>query len=192
MAIRSGPNVGIVSTWLAANTMPNPMPTPVRASRMGSPIATTDPNATSMMMTAAVMPIPSLAPGAAVITFSAGVPPTATFRPGRAKRRAELITSFVAAPGSFASVVSNLTSTNPVRPSGESWPRTPEARGLVTDDTCGSGRSADASLEIVAAFWPPVSDCGECITTSTVAPASAGKRAVSRFCACCAGRASEA
>ena len=103
-------------TWLAANTMPNPIPTPVSAMRRGSPIATTDPNASGMMMTAAVIPMPSLEPGAAVTTFWAGVPPTATLRPGRAYASAVLMTSDAAEPGSSASVVSKVTIAKPVLP----------------------------------------------------------------------------
>jgi len=48
---------------------------------IGRPIATTDPNASSMMRMAAVMPMPSLGPGAAVITDEMGFPPNATSNP---------------------------------------------------------------------------------------------------------------
>ena len=121
IAIRSGPKVGTVSTWLAANTIPNPMPTPASAIRRGNPIATTDPNATSMMMTAAVIPMPSLEPlrgrdhvvgrGAAHRDLQAL---------GRAKRSAVLMTSLVAEPGSSASVASKVTTANPVLPFADS------------------------------------------------------------------------
>ena len=76
------------------------MPTPHSAMSRGSPIATTEPNASSMMMTAAVIPMPSLEPGAAVTTLSAGVPPTATRRPGRADASAGVMTLWAARPGS--------------------------------------------------------------------------------------------
>ena len=48
---------------------------------IGSPMATTDPNANSMMRMAAVTPIPSLGPGAAVMTEEMGSPPKATVKP---------------------------------------------------------------------------------------------------------------
>ncbi|MGD0808724.1 MAG: hypothetical protein ABSA91_03340 [Acidimicrobiales bacterium] len=57
---------------------------PTSAVRIGSPIATTDPNARSMMMIAAVMPIPSLDPGEGDTTALMGGPPSATCRPGSA------------------------------------------------------------------------------------------------------------
>ena len=69
---------------------------------IGRPIATTEPKASSMMITAAVMPKPSLDPGAAETTFSTGAPPTATWSPGRAKLRATVTTRLTALPGRSA------------------------------------------------------------------------------------------
>jgi hypothetical protein len=192
MAIRSGPKSGIVSAWLAASTIPNPRPTPVSAMSRGRPIATTDPNASSMIRTAAVMPIPSLEPGAADTTLSAGVPPTATCRPGRAKPSAVWMTSSAAELGKSPAVVSNWTTANPVRESADSWCRPPGASGLLTDDTCGRGRMADTSRAMLPEFWPLVSGSGECMTMSTVAPACAGNRASSTSCARCDAREAEA
>ena len=46
---------------------------------MGSPMATTDPKASSMMMMAAMIPMPSLGPGLAPATRSMACPPRATW-----------------------------------------------------------------------------------------------------------------
>ena len=48
------------------------MPRPNSAVMMGRPMATTEPNASSMMMMAAVMPMPSLAPGEILATEEMG------------------------------------------------------------------------------------------------------------------------
>ncbi len=53
------------------------MAMPNSAVRMGRPMATTEPNAISMISMAARMPAPSLGPGEAVITFPIGPPPRA-------------------------------------------------------------------------------------------------------------------
>ena len=184
MAISSGPNVGTVSTWLAANTTPKPRPTPASAVTIGKPIATTEPKASSMMMTAAVMPNPSLEPGAAVTTFSTGDPPTATWSPGRAKLRATVTTRVTALPGRFAATASNCTTMKPVRPSADNCRAPPVASGLATPETVASGRSSRTSLPTSAALAPLVRELPECRTTSAVSPACAGKRRASRFSAC--------
>ncbi len=54
------------------------MAIPNSAVMIGSPMATTEPKAISMITMAARMPAPSLGPGAAVMTFPMGPPPSAT------------------------------------------------------------------------------------------------------------------
>ena len=61
-----------------------PIPSPASAVITGRPMATTDPNASSMMRIAAVMPMPSLGPGAAVAAAEIGSPPSSTWKPARA------------------------------------------------------------------------------------------------------------
>ena len=86
----------------------------------------------------------------------------------------------------------NWTAANPVRESADSWCRPPGASGLLTDDTCARGRTADTRRAMLAAFGPLVSGSGECMTMSTVAPACAGNRVLSTSCARCEAREAEA
>ena len=60
---------------------------------MGSPMATTEPKASSMISMAAAMPMPSLGPGAAATTAEIGVPPSWTPKPGRRACSAVVITA---------------------------------------------------------------------------------------------------
>ena len=76
---------------------------------IGSPMATTDPKASSMMRMAAVMPMPSLDPGAAVITEEMGLPPKATSNPLCAALCADAMTALTEAAGRWSAVVSNWT-----------------------------------------------------------------------------------
>ena len=70
MAMISGANTGVVTTWDSRSSTAKPMAMPNKAVMMGRPMATTEPNASNMMMMAARMPIPSLDPGAAPDTSS--------------------------------------------------------------------------------------------------------------------------
>ena len=79
MAIISGAKIGTFRTWLSRSSSAKPMAMPNRAVRMGSPMATTEPNAISMMIMAPRIPAPSLGPGAAVMTLPMGPPPRATW-----------------------------------------------------------------------------------------------------------------
>ena len=56
MAIISGANIGTVSTCVRRSSMAKPMAIPKSAVMIGSPMATTDPKASSMMRMAARMP----------------------------------------------------------------------------------------------------------------------------------------
>ena len=68
MAIISGAKTGVVTTWDSRSSTAKAMAMPNRAVMIGSPMATTDPKASSMMMMAAMMPMPSLGPGLAPAT----------------------------------------------------------------------------------------------------------------------------
>ena len=82
IAMISGANTGVTSTCESRSRVPKAMAMPNRAVMMGSPIATTEPKARSMMMMAAKMPMPSLGPGFAPATSPMACPPTATWNPG--------------------------------------------------------------------------------------------------------------
>ena len=86
MAAISGEKVGTTRTWVSSSSSAMPMPSPKSAVRIGRPMATTDPKASSMIRMAAVMPMPSLEPGAAVATDEIGLPPSATWNPGCGRR----------------------------------------------------------------------------------------------------------
>ena len=109
IAAISGEKVGTTRTWVKSSNKATPTPRPKSAVMMGSPIATTEPKASSMMMMAARMPIPSLAPGAAAATDEMGAPPSATWKPGRWAACAVLITSWMAPDGRSAVAASNCT-----------------------------------------------------------------------------------
>ncbi len=86
------------------------MPRPKSAVTMGRPMATTEPNASSMMIMAAVMPMPSLAPGEIFCTEEIGLPPRATWNPGRAADCALSMTALIA-PGGRSDVCSSNCTT---------------------------------------------------------------------------------
>ena len=81
IAAISGAKVGTTRRWVTNSKSAIPTPRPNNAVMIGSPMATTDPKASSMMSTAAVTPMPSLGPGAAVTTAEIGLPPRATVNP---------------------------------------------------------------------------------------------------------------
>ena len=68
MAMISGANTGVVTTWESRSSTAKPMAIPNRAVMMGRPMATTEPKASSMISIAPRMPAPSLDPGAADTT----------------------------------------------------------------------------------------------------------------------------
>ena len=70
---------GMFITFATSCTIAMPHPMPKSAVAIGSPAASTDPNATSRMMTARSRPMPSLLPNACAAKMS---PPISTFRPG--------------------------------------------------------------------------------------------------------------
>ena len=188
MIIMSGPKVGTVSRWLSATRTPKPMPTPTRAVRIGRPMATTDPKASSMTTTAASSPIISLDPGAAETTCSTGAPPTATCRPGRAKLRAVSITRQTAPAGRSAAAASNWTTTKPIRRSARQLPAGAGAeRAVHAGDVCqglqGAHQPADGRGVGRGCRAAP----GERRTTSALSPFWDGNRLASRFWACCEG-----
>ena len=74
----SGEKMGTLSTWLMRSSNAKPIATPNSAVMIGRPIATTDPNAMSMINIAARIPMPSLDPGAALTTLPITCPPRAT------------------------------------------------------------------------------------------------------------------
>ena len=144
-------------------------------------MATTDPNATSMMMTAARMPIASLDPGVAETAEEMGFPPSATRKPGRAKLFATRIRSLVCEVFRSGVVLSNWTTAKAVCPSAEIWRSAPRDRGLRTLVTSGSGVKAPTRRLMVAALAGPSTGPEVCTTTSAVSPAWAGKRWARRF-----------
>ena len=187
MIIMSGPKVGTVTRWLSATRIPKLMPMPTRAVRIGRPMATTDPKASSMTTTAATSPIITLDPGAAETTCSTGAPPAATCRPGRAKLSAESITPRTALAGRSAAVASNWTTTKPIRRPDDSCPPPPGASGLCTPEMCGRGRRDLTRRSMVAALAGLSSGPDERRTTSALSPFWDGNRLASRFWACCEG-----
>ncbi len=151
---------------------------------MGNPIATTDPNATSMMIIALRIPAPSLGPGEAVITLPIGPPPSATLYPGRSKDSAASITERTAALGMVDWSWSNWTTANAMCPSEEIWCDS-GVNGLSTRVTCGSAESFATIASVWARSAPEVTGPVVETTTSAVEPAVCGKRAARRFCTCC-------
>ena len=100
IAASSGEKVGITSRWVSSSSTAMPIASPSSATRIGRPIATTEPKAISMMKMAAVTPIPSAGPGEAATTVEIGAPPSATLSPGSADACAVSITRWTAAAGS--------------------------------------------------------------------------------------------
>ena len=109
MAAISGEKFGTVRTWVRSSSRAMPIPRPASAVMTGRPMATTDPNASSMMMMAAVIPMPSLGPGAAVAAAEIGLPPSSTWNPSCAVAWAVVMTFFTAAVGMSAVSVVNWT-----------------------------------------------------------------------------------
>ncbi len=68
MAMISGANTGVVTTWESRSSTAKATAMPNSAVMMGRPMATTDPNASSMMTMAARIPMPSAGPGFAPAT----------------------------------------------------------------------------------------------------------------------------
>ncbi len=79
MAMISGANTGVVTTWDNRSSTAKATAMPNMAVMMGRPMATTEPKASSMMMMAARMPMPSLGPGLAPATRPMASPPRATW-----------------------------------------------------------------------------------------------------------------
>ena len=163
-----------------------PMPRPASAVITGRPMATTEPKASNMMMSAAVMPIPSLGPGAAVTAAEIGLPPSATWKPGRASAWAVETTFLIAAGRDVRRVGAEL--------------HLGEGDVAMRRDLVGAGRRerarsplarrAAAARRPPPCRWPPgcrrwAWRCGT--RCPPMSPACDGKRAARMFCACCDG-----
>ena len=134
MAI-SGEKFGTTSRWVTSSSRAMPTPRPASAVMMGRPMATIEPNASSMMRMAAVMPMPSLGPGAAVTADEIGSPPSSTWKPGWAAACAVVMTCFTAPVGMSAVSVVNCTWANAMLPCGAIWWAPAAENGLVTPST---------------------------------------------------------
>ena len=79
IAMISGAKIGVVTRWVSRSSTAKATAIPNSAVMMGSPIATTEPKANSMMMMAARIPMLSLGPGFAPATSPIASPPRATW-----------------------------------------------------------------------------------------------------------------
>ena len=107
IAASSWPKVGMAMAWLRRSMIAKEIATPKRAVRIGSPMAMTDPKATSRMITAARRPAPSVEPGCDLMVFSIGAPPSSTSMPAGAPTLARSMTAWTAALGRLSVVLSN-------------------------------------------------------------------------------------
>ena len=134
MAAISGEKFGTVRTWVRSSRSATPTPRPASAVITGSPMATTEPKASSMIKMAAVMPMPSLGPGAAVAAALIGLPPSSTSKPSCAAACAVVMTCLTAGTGMSAVSVVNWTSAKAMLPllGGAIWCAPALENGLVT------------------------------------------------------------
>ena len=135
MAAISGEKFGTVRRCVNSSSRATPIPRPASAVITGRPMATTEPKASNMMMSAAVMPMPSLGPGAAVTAAEIGLPPSATWKPGRASDWAVEMTVLIAPVGMSAVSVLNWTCAKAMSPCGAIWWAPAGENGLVTPCT---------------------------------------------------------
>ena len=150
---------------------------PATATRIGSPAATTEPNMRSRMIAAAIRPIISepMSPCSACCTVW---PPRETSRPCWEARSATCSIRCVSSTGmSGGFTTSSRAWVRMVVPSGLTLPGV--VNGSSTDTTCGTSASPASTFvtsALTVGLWAPASAW---MTTSTVAPASDGKRSSS-------------
>jgi hypothetical protein len=157
------------------------MPSASSAVTIGSPIATTEPNATSRTITATVIPINSDLPNPAWRSIrSIGEPPTSTWKPGvelsfRSDASALMLDRFRSR--AFAVCCTLMRA---IVPSAEIAPCC--AYGDDTSFTCGSAwslaMSSSTRVRVCASLRLPP---GTCTTTVEASPAACGKRSSSRL-----------
>ena len=173
--------VGTSTTAASRVSRKTLIPRPNRAMPIGSPMARTDPKASSRMTTAARRPMSSAVPLSGCSTYCGSSPPTSTCTP----------TSRAAAPvaqrPSRSSRVRSVSSTSywtmasRAEPSGLGC-----VVGSVTASTLGSSATSSTTAWMAAARSPSATPPSSAWKTSwAVAPAAAGNRCSSRSRASC-------
>ena len=183
IAANCGVNAGKSTKAAPRPTMRSPEPTPRIAIVIGKPMATTEPKASSRMMTAAPMPISSVRPGGLRSARWMMNPPASTWNSGVDSSFRRSSSASALDRGTFCASSAYCTLMRAILPSGDTAAELPYgeetavtsgnlerrcARSSTCDLTVGSSMPRDA--------WT---------TTVTESPAVAGKRSSSisnRFC----------
>ena len=117
-----GENDGAGKRWPSSAISARPT-IPKTAVTIGSPMASSDPNAISSTIAAAPMPIPSEDPPYGVSAWSTTSPPRLNVTPcPEAARMRRSIRAPASLPGMLVCVTLNCTEANAMWPSRETWP----------------------------------------------------------------------
>ena len=179
---------GVVNTWLDSATSAKPTPMPNIAVRIGSPIASSEPNAMSRMITAAAMPISSEAPSSGLSWNIRPPNSTCSFSPATSVPlavRTILRTSSIVDCFTSLARCANCTVANATLPSFAVCPRPCAAYGLVMPVMPGTFTTSAKRCSIAACTSGVATPAGDANTICPSSPALAAKRALRRLAACC-------
>ncbi|GIU98947.1 MAG: hypothetical protein KatS3mg014_0563 [Actinomycetota bacterium] len=170
-------SVGTSVAWEISQTSASELPSPTRAVAMGSPIATTEPNARNSTITAAVRPTASAPRGSGRCVYSTSGPPVSTWSPVRRAGATAAARRSAAVRPSSARDASYRTVEKAVVRSAETPPSPPGWVGSATDTTWGSAatRARVVRIACIAAGSASV-PVRAWNTTMAVTPARSGKR----------------
>ena len=168
-----GENAGAGKTWPSSAISARPEPMPKTAVTIGSPMASSDPNAMSRTMAAAPMPIPSEDPPYGVSAWSTTSPPRLNVTPWPDAARASLISALASLVGMLVWVTLNCTEANAMWPSREMWPGV--VYGSVTAVTCAALRKGPSAPVTRALTRADVIGSADRMASVSVSPDCRGK-----------------
>ena len=168
----------LTSMAAASSRMPaEPTPSPSRATRIGSPAATTEPKVSTSSSSATTTPMTSPAPPGARPALSGTSPPKATCRP------ASTVGSAASCSGVRSPKIAGSVTGTSYRTSISTVPPSSETRGGNTSSTCG--RAASRSVSSVTSSPGTAPPSGSWTTTRSTAPEAAGNSSRSRSVPAC-------
>ena len=168
MAATMGENEGAGKTWPSSAISESPDPMPNSAVAIGSPIASSDPNAISSTIAAAPTPIPLDAPPYGVSARSTTSPPRLNVTPCPLAAVASCISAVASLFAMLAPCPSNWMVAYAMCPSAATCPGV--AYGSVTPVTCGACRNGASAPVTLACTAGEVTVASERIASVSVSP----------------------